>query len=146
MNDDEPDASGRVLIAEDYQPNALFMVAALEMAGYTVDLAANGRIAANMAEAVRYDAILMDIEMPEMDGIAATQAIRDIEEAEGVAPVPILGITGHTMASVRLLCLKSGMSDFIVKPFLPGVLYDKLAALIAGTPCVDAGRIAARPV
>ncbi|MBW8881195.1 MAG: response regulator, partial [Asticcacaulis sp.] len=68
---------------------------------------------------------------PEVDGIAATQAIRQHEKDDHLPPAPILGLTGHTMTSIRLLCMQAGMNDLIVKPFLPGALYDKLDALLS---------------
>ena len=124
-------AAPRVLVAEDYIPNAEFIAAALEFEGYEADLAANGVIAVDLAMSTPYDAILMDIEMPEMDGIRATQMIRRHEQATGAAPAPIIGITGHTMTSIRLLCLRAGMNELLVKPFLPSVLYSRIEAWLA---------------
>ena len=121
----------RILLAEDYEPNAQLLMTALELEAYEVDLAINGRIAIDMAQAADYAAIIMDIEMPEVDGIAATQAIREQEQAANRSPVPILGISGHNMTSIRTLCMKAGMNELIVKPFLPSVLYDHLAVLIS---------------
>lgn len=122
---------GRILLAEDYEPNAQFITDALEMEGYEVDRAINGRVAVEKAQGARYAAIIMDIEMPEVDGIAATQAIRRREKADNSAAVPVLGITGHTMMTIRRLCLEAGMNELIVKPFLPTDLYDRLEALTA---------------
>ncbi len=118
----------RVLVAEDYFPNAEFIMAALELKGYEVDMAANGTLAVEQAIATPYDAILMDIEMPEIDGIKATQMIRRYEQAIGAPPVPIVGITGHTMTSIRILCMRAGMNELLVKPFLPSVLYGRIEA------------------
>ncbi len=120
----------RILLAEDYEPNAQFLTTALELEDYSVDLAVNGRRAIELAQATDYAAIIMDIEMPEVDGIAATKAIRQHETATNRPVAPILGITGHSMTSIRLLCLEAGMSGILVKPFLPSVLYDRLADLI----------------
>lgn len=121
----------RVLVAEDYIPNAEFITAALELKGYDIDLAPNGTLAVDQAISTPYDIILMDIEMPEMDGIKATQMIRRYEQAVGASPVPIIGITGHTMTSIRVLCQRAGMNDLLVKPFLPSILYGRLEALLA---------------
>ncbi len=123
-------SGGRVLLAEDYEPNALFIAEVLAMAGYEVELVTDGCVAVERAAAEVFCAIIMDIEMPHMDGIAATRAIRQHEAALGLSPVPILGITGHTMASMHRLCLAAGMTDIMCKPFRPAALEARLEAAI----------------
>jgi len=125
-----PQRRGRVLLAEDYEPNALFIAEVLDMAGYEVELVTDGCVAVERAGAEVFAAIIMDIEMPQMDGIAATRAIRKHEATAGLAPVPILGITGHTMASMHQLCRKAGMTDIMCKPFRPSMLEARLEAAI----------------
>lgn len=108
---------GRILIAEDFAP-AAFM--AEEMAielGFDADVVGNGREAVSKAQATRYVAILMDVEMPVMDGIEATVLIRKIERTAGFEPNPIIGMTGHTSQGVRVLCQRAGMDSFLLKPF-----------------------------
>jgi hypothetical protein len=125
-----PARRGRVLLAEDYEPNALFIAEVLDMAGYEVELVTDGCVAVERAGAEVFCAIIMDIEMPQMDGIAATRAIRKHEALAGQAPVPILGITGHTMASMHHLCRMAGMTDIMCKPFRPSILEARLEAAI----------------
>lgn len=129
-SDSTPHRRGRVLLAEDYEPNALFIAEVLDMAGYDVELVTDGCVAVERARAEIFSAIIMDIEMPQMDGIAATRAIRRHEAQAALAPVPILGITGHTMASLHHLCRLAGMTDIMCKPFRPSVLEARLEEAI----------------
>ncbi|WP_443749912.1 response regulator [Asticcacaulis solisilvae] len=124
---------GRVLLAEDYEPNALFIAEVLDMAGFDVEVVTDGCVAVERAVAETFAAIIMDIEMPRMDGIAATRAIRKQEAVQGQHAVPILGITGHTMSSIHHLCLTAGMTDIMCKPFRPSLLEARLEAAIGET-------------
>ena len=128
-----PPRRGRVLLAEDYEPNALFIAEVLDMAGFDVEVVTDGCVAVERAVAETFAAIIMDIEMPRMDGIAATRAIRKQEAAQGLKAVPILGITGHTMSSIHHLCLKAGMTDIMCKPFRPSLLEARLEVAIGET-------------
>lgn len=128
-----PPRRGRVLVAEDYEPNALFIAEVLDMAGFDVDIVTDGYVAVERAETGSYSAIVMDIELPHMDGIAATRAIRKQEAMRGLRGVPILGITGHTMSSIHYLCRAAGMTDIMCKPFRPSVLEARLGAAIGET-------------
>jgi CheY-like chemotaxis protein len=101
-----------------------------EMFGYTVDVADDGRRALTMWRTGHYDLILMDVQMPEMDGLQATRAIREHERANGLAPTPIIGMTAHALDSAREHCLKAGMDDYISKPFSPGDLQAKIIRLL----------------
>ncbi len=121
-----PRSPARALIVDD-DANMSFMVEAmLEIMGLAADIAGNGRIASEMATPGRYAVILMDIEMPEMDGLDATKAIR---AAEDTTPVPIIGMTGHTIDGIRHLGRIAGMDDMITKPFLIATLHAKLRAV-----------------
>lgn len=121
---------GRVLLAEDYEPNALFIAEVLDMAGFDAEIVTDGCAAVERAVAGPFAAIVMDIELPRMDGITATRAIRKHEAANGLHAVPILGITGHTMSSIHHLCRTAGMTDIMCKPFRPSVLESRLEAAI----------------
>ena len=114
----------RVLIAEDNAVNQKIAVRLLEKCGCRVDLAANGREAVEMAGQVPYDLIFMDCGMPEMDGYAATRAIRG-EQSNG-ARVPIVALTAHAISGTREECLAAGMDDYITKPVTPGALEQML--------------------
>lgn len=105
----------RVLMAEDNLVNQKLGGLLLERMGCRVTLAADGRQAVERARTQRFDLILMDIQMPEMDGLEATRALR----AEGgeSAGVPIIAVTANAMASDRADCMAAGMNDFVAKPF-----------------------------
>jgi signal transduction histidine kinase/DNA-binding response OmpR family regulator/HPt (histidine-containing phosphotransfer) domain-containing protein len=105
----------RILLSEDYPTNQQIALRHLEGAGYRVDLAENGRFAVEAFKRREYDIVLMDIQMPEMDGYQATDAIRKLEEHES-AKVPIIAMTAHALQGYKEKCLAAGMDDFITKP------------------------------
>ena len=113
----------RVLLTEDNQINQALAVDMLNNAGFSVDIANNGIEALKLAQTSSYDAILMDIEMPEMDGYTAAREIRD--RMRDAAP-PIIAMTAHASHDHRQRCLDVGMMDFITKP----ILYDELLATL----------------
>ncbi len=121
---------GRILLVEDYAPNVLVARTFLEMFGYQVDLAENGSDAVKKAGYNPYQLILMDIQMPVMDGYEATRRIRG--KAEGLnAKTPIIGMTAHALDGIREKCLAAGMNEYVSKPFVPADLEKKLALLTA---------------
>jgi len=101
----------RVLLAEDGFDNQELIRLVLRKAGAEVEIAENGRVAVEKAEAGRFDVILMDMNMPEMDGYEATRILRD----RGV-PTPILALTANAMAGDRQRCLDAGCNDYVAKP------------------------------
>lgn len=115
----------RVLLVEDNPVNQLLAARLLEKLGCRVDVAANGIEGVAFAEKNSYDVVFMDWQMPEMDGLAATHAIRQREAAlptiDGVRPkrLPIVILTANAMAGDREKCLESGADDYLSKPFLP---------------------------
>lgn len=117
----------RVLIAEDNPTNQKLVRAYAERVGLQADVVENGRVAVAYAQRYAYDAILMDLAMPEMDGISATIAIRKAEAAGQRARTPIIAVTAHVMQSVVEECREVGMDDVVFKPISPdrlaGVLY-----------------------
>ncbi len=122
---------GCVLLVEDYPPNVLVATSFLEMFGYEVDAAESGSVAVDKAAANEYVAILMDIQMPGMDGFEATQAIRRRESEIGGRFTPIIGMTAHVVDNVREKCRAVGMNEYISKPFVPADLEKKLGNLVA---------------
>ncbi|MBW1710069.1 MAG: PAS domain S-box protein [Deltaproteobacteria bacterium] len=116
----------QILIAEDYPTNQQVAMRHLNSAGYQVDLAENGKAALEAFKRKRYDLILMDIEMPVMDGYEATRAIRKLEAtlkgttARGgsaeLETTPIIAMTAHAIKDYREKCLEVGMDDYITKP------------------------------
>jgi PAS domain S-box-containing protein len=111
----------RVLVAEDNAANQKLVISLLEQRGHSVVLAPNGREATRHAAAADFDVALMDVQMPEMDGLEATAAIRRQERATG-RHLPILAMTAHAMAGDRERCLEAGMDGYIQKPLRPSEL------------------------
>ena len=111
----------RVLLAEDNPVNREVAVCMLEQLGCQVVVAEQGRDAVAKTECDRFDVVLMDCQMPEMDGFSATKAIRDGERRTGWH-VPIVALTAHAIDGVRERCLAAGMDDYMTKPFTQGEL------------------------
>ncbi|UDN22564.1 response regulator [Aeromonas veronii] len=114
----------RILLAEDNELNQQVAMELLRAAGIDVSIAANGAIALEMAAQQPYDLILMDMQMPVMDGLTATRQLRQ-QESEG-HHTPILAMTANVMAGDRERCLAAGMDDHIAKPIDPDKLYAAL--------------------
>jgi CheY-like chemotaxis protein len=106
-----------VLVVEDNPVNREVAVSMLESLGCTIDTAENGWLALKAMSTATYDAVLMDCQMPVMDGLAATGEIRRREQASGTARVPIIALTANAMEGDRERCLDAGMDDFLSKPF-----------------------------
>ncbi|MFL5412901.1 MAG: response regulator [Myxococcales bacterium] len=121
----------RVLVAEDNPVNERVARTLLEKQGHTVLVARNGREALELARTETLDVILMDVQMPEMDGFAATAAIRDME-AETGRRIPIVGVTAHATARDRRLCLAAGMDTYLSKPIRPDMLFAAIDEVIPG--------------
>jgi two-component system sensor histidine kinase/response regulator len=117
----------RILLAEDNKINQQVAQDLLLQAGMQVAIANNGKEAVNMAKQGGFDAILMDIQMPEMDGYEATQAICADKSKEHP---PIIAMTANAMAGDREKCLQAGMQDHVAKPVEPGVLFETLVKWI----------------
>lgn len=125
-------AGKRILLAEDMQVNAEIMLMVLEMKGVIVDIAENGRIALEKfesSEAGYYNAILMDMRMPEMDGLEASKRIRGLER-EDAKTVPIIALTANAFDEDVQRSLQAGMNAHLSKPVQPEVLYETLEGLI----------------
>jgi CheY-like chemotaxis protein len=113
----------RILVAEDNPVNQEVLVDLLRAVGLDADVASTGREAVRMATNNTYDLILMDMHMPEMDGIEATRSIRGLAHA---AATPIVAVTANAFSEDRHLCLAAGMNDHIAKPVDPQTLHDVL--------------------
>jgi CheY-like chemotaxis protein/HPt (histidine-containing phosphotransfer) domain-containing protein len=118
-----------VLIAEDNKVNQKVAQLIVSKVGHRVDLADDGRQAVEAARANHYDVILMDLQMPELDGMAAAKEIRQLSGQAG--QVPIIALTSHAMAGMREEVIAAGMDDYVSKPFDANVLLAKLEHLAA---------------
>jgi two-component system sensor histidine kinase/response regulator len=125
-----PSAVLRILVAEDNAVNQRLIVRLLEKRGHTVVLAGNGREALEALKKERYDLVLMDIQMPEVDGLEATVAIREME-TNTCLHQEIFALTAHAMTSDRDRCLAAGMDGYLAKPIRPPELDEILNAFIA---------------
>ena len=125
----EPAArSGHILLVEDNEINQTVAFGFLTRLGYSVGIAANGRQALSMASSTPYDAILMDCQMPIMDGYATTIELRRREGAS--RRTPVIAMTASALVDDRARCIAAGMDDYIAKPVDSGVLADVLARWI----------------
>ena len=128
----------RVLAVDDIAVNQRLVATILEREGYRVDLASNGLEAVDALRNRPYDVVLMDVQMPEMDGLEATRRIRAL--GEGVCNTPVIAMTANAMQGDRERCLQAGMNDYLSKPLSQRELLDKVAfwcgeaAAQSGTP------------
>ncbi len=137
-----PPGEVHLLLVEDDPINQEVAVDLLRARGFVVDVAENGAVALQRVKALRYDAILMDVQMPVMDGLTATRELR--KRPEG-ATTPILAMTASAFAEDRYACQEAGMDDFVAKPIQPDALF---ATICRWTGAVLPGRKAPviRPV
>ena len=119
------DSGGRVLLVEDNQVNRKFAVRVLEKAGWNVEIATNGREAVDAYERNSFDVILMDVQMPVMDGLEATRHIRLLEEGRD-RRTPIVAMTANAMVGDRERCLDAGMDGYVSKPVRRGILMEEM--------------------
>jgi CheY-like chemotaxis protein len=113
----------QILMAEDNDANRTVARALLGAAGFEIDMAHNGRIAVDKVQTRAYDVILMDVQMPIMDGLEATKTLRKCPRGRSI---PIIGLTAGAMAEDREKCLAAGMNDYLPKP----VDWDQLLQLL----------------
>ena len=139
--DDGPGRRLHILLAEDNRVNQRIAVALLEKRGHAVRIVENGRLALAALDEERFDAVLMDLQMPEMGGLEATRAIRARERTSG-GRIAIIAMTARAMEGDREQCLAAGMDGYVAKPIRPGELIqaveDAAGARSAPPPLVEA--------
>jgi signal transduction histidine kinase/DNA-binding response OmpR family regulator len=118
----------RILLAEDNKINQQFATMLLRKHGYTVDVVDNGHKAVDAVRSTDYDVVLMDVQMPELDGLAATAQIRALGAPKD--NVPIIAITANAMPGAKAEYLAAGMTDYISKPLRPEILFARLAQIL----------------
>ena len=134
----------RILLAEDNKINQQYATVVLNKAGHHVTIAENGHQAVAAVRQTEFDLVLMDIQMPGLDGVEATRQIRAMPAPHGA--VPIFAMTAHAMRGVCEEYIAAGMNDYITKPFQPALLLAKLDRLAAGGPRMhEAARGRQRP-
>jgi len=139
----EAQASGkslRILMAEDNKINQQYATFLLKSAGHHVTIAENGHQAVDTLRAADFDVVLMDIQMPELDGIQATRQIRALPAPKNA--ITIIAITAHAMAGAREEYLAAGMDDYISKPFQPALVLSKLSRLADRIEASNPGPVA----
>jgi two-component system, sensor histidine kinase len=129
MRSPSPGPVLRLLLVEDNPINQVLAKALLEQTGHTVVTAADGREGLAQWQRGGIDAILMDVQMPVLDGLSATRALREIERQQGRERTPIIAMTANAMSGDREQCLAAGMDDYIAKPFSRIELWAALARI-----------------
>ncbi|MBS0371650.1 MAG: response regulator [Proteobacteria bacterium] len=123
-------SGARVLLVEDNPINQRLAQALLQKRGYAVSLAENGADAVDMVGAGHFDVILMDMQMPVLDGLEATRRIRNQEQAAGHTRVPIIAMTANAMIGDRERCLDAGMDDYLSKPIKAQEFYERIEGML----------------
>ena len=118
-----------ILVVDDNYINRLLAGKVLGKWGIQVDFAENGEIALEKVQKTPYDMVLMDLQMPVMDGLEATQAIRKLD-GDYYRKLPIIALTASIVSKERMKIFESGMNDFVMKPFIPAVLYEKIRSYL----------------
>ncbi|MEC4594228.1 MULTISPECIES: response regulator [Nitrospirillum] len=140
-----PGNGARLLVVDDNFINQTVARTMLEKLGYRVTLAGDARMALDLYERETFHAVLMDIQMPEMDGVQATQRIRDIQERTGRPRTPVIAMTANAMAGMREEYLAAGMDDYIAKPFALPNLATTVARWVAAAGPIEDSVEAATP-
>ena len=123
--------AAHILLAEDNAVNQRLATALLEKKGWRVTAVSTGEAVLDATSVEDYDLILMDVQMPGMDGLEATRRLRE-REGEGGARLPVIGLTAHAMKGDREKCLEAGMDDYVAKPIRPEILYAAVEKALQG--------------
>ena len=129
-----PDQNIAILLADDSSDNLFLIQSYLKHSGYQLDTAETGRVAFEMYQARRYDLVLMDVQMPVMDGHTATKMIRDWEKKSNVSPIPIIALTAHAYQEEMQKSIAAGCSDHLTKPIRKNTLLNAIQKWIKQGP------------
>ncbi len=129
---DKVRADTTILVVEDNLINRKIAVKILDTLGYGVEAVTNGREAVDAVQKKEYQLILMDIQMPEMDGLQATRAIRTLNQTNRSKTIPIIALTAHALKADRKICLEAGMDDYLPKPVDPKQLEAAIEKQLSG--------------
>jgi PAS domain S-box-containing protein len=135
----------RILLAEDNTTNQQVALGILKRLGLRADAVANGAEALRSLELLPYDLVLMDVQMPEMDGLEATRRIRDPKSTVRQHDVPVIAMTAHALRGDRERCLEAGMNDYVTKPVSPQELANALARWLPRRPAATSAPNPAAP-
>jgi CheY-like chemotaxis protein len=117
----------RILLADDSEDNRFLILSYLKLSGSAIDVAENGAVAVELFRAKQYDIVLMDVEMPVMDGYTATRAIRALEQTGGAIATPVLALTAHAFAGMAQKSIEAGFTEVLTKPIRRATLVEALA-------------------
>jgi CheY-like chemotaxis protein len=134
----------RILLADDAEASRILLLSCLQRAHAAIEVAENGAAAVELFRLGRYDVVLMDVEMPVMDGIDATRQIRRFESATGFVPTPVLALTAHTLAEMTVRATGAGFTGVLIKPILNAALLEAVmqfrpTAIIPAQPPAETG-------
>lgn len=120
----------RILLVEDYEGNIVVLSYLLSSIDCAYDIAKTGLEALHRWKEKHYDLILMDVQMPEMDGLTATRTIRKMEEERGIENTPIIGLTAHALVADKQKCIDAGMNDYLSKPIVEADLKEAILKIL----------------
>ncbi len=130
----------KILLVEDYEGNIVVMSYILNELDCAFDIAKTGLEAVQKWKENHYDLVLMDIQMPEMDGLTATKTIRKMEDEQGLSSVPIVGLTAHALVADKQKCIDAGMDRYLSKPIVEDDLKTIILELLEKEPASDGKR------
>jgi CheY-like chemotaxis protein len=134
----------RILLAEDHALNQTLAVRLLEKRGYSVTVAPDGQAAVEAFQAGGFELVLMDIQMPRMDGFQATAAIRESEKLTG-RRIPIVAMTAHALVGDQERCLASGMDGYVSKPIRTSELFATIEKMLGDKLKPESAQLAKSP-
>ncbi|VUD58723.1 Phytochrome-like protein cph1 [Thalassocella blandensis] len=121
----------KVLLTEDYEGNIIAVLDYLQKEGFEVVIARNGQAAVDYVKTTQFDCVLMDVQMPIMDGLSATRIIREMQRQKIIDKLPIIGMTANALKEDKERCLAAGMDDYISKPMSLAALKEKIKLAVA---------------